>query len=40
MKNFKRMLSAILILTCGFVSFNINANAQNEKNGVRFDRRR
>ena len=25
------MLSAILILTCGFVSFNINANAQNEK---------
>jgi hypothetical protein len=31
MKNFKKMLSAILILTCGFVSFNINANAQNEK---------
>ena len=25
------MLSALLILTCGFVSFNINANAQNEK---------
>ncbi len=31
MKNFKRTLSAILILTCGFINFNINANAQNEK---------
>lgn len=31
MKNLKRMLSAILVLTCGVLSFNINANAQNEK---------
>lgn len=31
MKNLKRMLSAILVLTCGFLSFNLNANAQNEK---------
>lgn len=31
MKNLKRMLSVMLVLTCGFLSVGMNVNAQNEK---------